>query len=346
MDSIKTTRPSEPPEGQQTEAHIIHTVAQPTAQGNAGGGIVAPSDHARLEALETVIARGLQTFVEVGKALAEIRDRHLYRATHRTFDDYCRQRWEMDRTYAHRTIAAAKVAANLLPIGNAPTVESQTRPLVQLPPDQQRKAWTIAVSMAKTEDRPVTAKDVQAAANQIRARIDSPVKPAATRASSSTPGNGSAIEWEEHLREEVYGRSKCEWPAIALAMRNTLARMEQQDIPVRAPTAAAGPASSRRSGRQAVLLGLVRGQPDTYAVAFPRDSDPGWMNLFLVYDKTLEWFGRPVSRKNVATIAGAVLKGRSVTWTEQAYDAAGRDWHMFHLGLANGITLPESEVGR
>ena len=92
----------------------------------------------RLTELETVIGRGLQTFVDVGIALLEIRDSRLYRNEYSTFEDYCRDRWAMDRTYAHRTIEAAKVASNLLPIGNIPVNEAQARPLTSLPPEQQQ----------------------------------------------------------------------------------------------------------------------------------------------------------------------------------------------------------------
>ena len=60
-------------------------------------------DLARLPELEAVIERGLATFIEVGKALMEIQDGRLYRETHATFEDYCRQRWEMSRVHAHRT---------------------------------------------------------------------------------------------------------------------------------------------------------------------------------------------------------------------------------------------------
>lgn len=73
---------------------------------------------ARFAACEAVIERGLKTFVEVGEALREVRDSRLYRQHFATFEDYCRERWDMDRTNAHRHIdAAMKVLAidNTLP---------------------------------------------------------------------------------------------------------------------------------------------------------------------------------------------------------------------------------------
>ncbi|MEI6451832.1 MAG: hypothetical protein WCP98_18055, partial [Actinomycetes bacterium] len=69
--------------------------------------------------LEGIIERGLDTFVDVGEALAEIRDRQMYRETHATFEAYCRERWGWSRSYAYRHIEAAQAVA-LLPIGNIP----------------------------------------------------------------------------------------------------------------------------------------------------------------------------------------------------------------------------------
>ncbi|HEX6762895.1 MAG TPA: hypothetical protein VF094_08855 [Gaiellaceae bacterium] len=58
----------------------------------AGVGVGLDSrESARLAELEHVVEQGLQTFVEVGLALAEIRDGRLYRATHSTFAEYCDQ---------------------------------------------------------------------------------------------------------------------------------------------------------------------------------------------------------------------------------------------------------------
>ena len=72
-----------------------------------------PEETRRLAELEDVVARGLETFIAVGDALREIRDRRLYRLTHPTFEKYCRDRWGMDRRHANRHIEAADVAGVL-----------------------------------------------------------------------------------------------------------------------------------------------------------------------------------------------------------------------------------------
>ncbi len=58
----------------------------------------------RLLECERVIERGLNTFVEVGAALLEIRDGRLYKNDYSTFEDYCRERWGFTRMRATQLI--------------------------------------------------------------------------------------------------------------------------------------------------------------------------------------------------------------------------------------------------
>lgn len=56
-----------------------------------------------------------RAFVEAGKALAELRNRKLYRSTHHSFEDYCQDRFGYTRYSAYYKIAAAcEVFDNLL----------------------------------------------------------------------------------------------------------------------------------------------------------------------------------------------------------------------------------------
>ena len=70
-----------------------------------------------LERCEVVIKQGLETFIEVGQALLTIREKRLYRLEFGTFEDYCRDRWGMQRQYANRMIAASEAISNLVPMG-------------------------------------------------------------------------------------------------------------------------------------------------------------------------------------------------------------------------------------
>lgn len=133
-------------------------------------------ESARLIELEKKIASGLQTFIDVGEALAEIRDSKLYRIESGTFEDYCRDKWNMSKAFAFRQIAAAKVAQNLSPIGDTiPKTESQARPLTKLPPEKQPEAWEKAVEKAGGEQP--TAKQVQDAVVEVLE--PEPIKPPA-----------------------------------------------------------------------------------------------------------------------------------------------------------------------
>lgn len=127
-------------------------------------------DTRRFVELETTIERGLAEFVEVGRALAEVRDSRLYRDDHATFDDYCRERWGMSRSYAQRTIAASEVAA-MLPNGNVPTNEAQARELAPLSGDEEAivGAWREAQADAEALGTNLSAKIVK---NAVRKRVD------------------------------------------------------------------------------------------------------------------------------------------------------------------------------
>lgn len=120
----------------------------------------------RLIELERKIELGLQTFVEVGEALLEIRDSRLYKIEHSTFEEYCREKWSMSDRQARHLISASSVTTNLSKTGTiVPKVESQARPLAKLPPEQQAPAWETAVE--KADGKQPTAKQVEEAVLEI-----------------------------------------------------------------------------------------------------------------------------------------------------------------------------------
>lgn len=101
--------------------------------------LAAPS--VALAALEARIEHGLATFVQVGEALLEIRDRRLYReAGFAEFDAYCRARWGWQRARSYRLMDGAKVVRVLSPIGDTPTNEAQARELVPVLRDEGPEA--------------------------------------------------------------------------------------------------------------------------------------------------------------------------------------------------------------
>ncbi|BDI20518.1 hypothetical protein ANSO36C_63200 (plasmid) [Nostoc cf. commune SO-36] len=98
-----------------------------------------------------------RAFLEAGQALMELRDRRLYRSTHRTFEEYCRERFGYSRDAAYLKISATAVYENLqkfLPTNGQqipmPTNERQLRFLAkaELEPAVQADVWQQAVEQA------------------------------------------------------------------------------------------------------------------------------------------------------------------------------------------------------
>ncbi|MCC5604140.1 hypothetical protein [Nostoc favosum] len=94
-----------------------------------------------------------RAFFEAGRALAELRDRRLYRSTHKTFEEYCKDRFGYSRRQPYFLMEAAVIFQNLEQKCDRndhilPTNEWQIRPLSKLDPDIQPEAWEQAVESA------------------------------------------------------------------------------------------------------------------------------------------------------------------------------------------------------
>lgn len=123
------------------------------------GEVVKPLstlEQKRLAQLEEVVVVNFRSFVQVGQALAEIRDRQLYRETSKTFELYVKDVFDVARGTAYRYIAAAEVVENVSnwrqKNGSSPLLlpvnEAQVRPLTRLRPEQQVSVWQAAVERA------------------------------------------------------------------------------------------------------------------------------------------------------------------------------------------------------
>jgi hypothetical protein len=93
-----------------------------------------------------------RAFFEAGKALTELRDRRLYRSTHKTFDEYCLDRFGYNRSRSYQLVDAAVVVDNLQKcpqiVDILPTAEGQVRPMTKLEPQEQQEVWLRAVEVA------------------------------------------------------------------------------------------------------------------------------------------------------------------------------------------------------
>ncbi len=138
--------------------------------------VLTVDERSELETLEKIIERGKQTFVEVGNALMEIREKRLYRETHSTFESYTQERWDFSSSRARQLIGAAQIVASLpesVTGVTPPITEFHTRPLAALAPDLRERVWREAVLSAP--DGNVTRDHVQAVVDQAlgkRGRFD------------------------------------------------------------------------------------------------------------------------------------------------------------------------------
>ncbi len=120
-----------------------------------------------LHQLEEIIQKEMGGFVRLGQALLEIRDKRLYRQSHKTFEAYCRDKWEFSSSYAKRLMRSSEVVRKLesVPIGTLlPTTESQARPLTTIDLEEVDDVWQECIERAPRDNdgNPViTAKHVQ-----------------------------------------------------------------------------------------------------------------------------------------------------------------------------------------
>jgi protein gp37/ribosomal protein L12E/L44/L45/RPP1/RPP2 len=71
------------------------------------------SERARFDELEAVIQDGLDAFIEVGNALAEVKEERLWREDYDSWNDYTQERWELAGSTAYQRIHAAQTNGRL-----------------------------------------------------------------------------------------------------------------------------------------------------------------------------------------------------------------------------------------
>lgn len=123
-----------------------------------------------LRADEAIIEAGLATFVEVGQALARIRDGRRYRLEgYATFEAYCRERWNLSRPRAYELMEAAQVAERMSGIPDIPAIanQGQAREVAAIiKSDGPERAAEILTEVADTGK--VTAKAIREAARPTK----------------------------------------------------------------------------------------------------------------------------------------------------------------------------------
>jgi hypothetical protein len=85
---------------------------------------LTPAESESLGRLEAVVQDGFGAYVQVANALAEIRDEHLYRDSHRSFETYLRERWGVNVPSADQTIYAGAPAASKVALEPRPSLRN------------------------------------------------------------------------------------------------------------------------------------------------------------------------------------------------------------------------------
>jgi hypothetical protein len=129
-----------------------------------------------LFAHEETIERGARAWLDMGLSLTEIRDRMLYREFG-TFEQYCWDKFHLDRSTAYRLIDAVRRFHALSPIAEKLrlqfTAESQFRPLAQCEESQLPAVLKLAAKRVEPNaegNRIPTAKVLAAAVQEVKAR--------------------------------------------------------------------------------------------------------------------------------------------------------------------------------
>jgi hypothetical protein len=163
-------------------------------------------EKSRKAELESVIEGGLEEFLRVGAALAELRNKRLYRTEFSTFELYCRNKFGLARSRADQLIRSADVAQSLIESGCAlPTnvTEAVIRPLASLPDDDDLRnvCWQLAESFAPA--RGPTVRLVARLCSVIRDYLENPFdcledKPGHKSSSTVREGNHRAPRAAAH----------------------------------------------------------------------------------------------------------------------------------------------------
>ena len=134
--------------------------------------ILTADESDALAVCEQRIAAGIESFRTVGLALQHVRDGRLYRATHDSFESYCRAKWGMGKSYAYQIMASACVAVEVSATADIKT-ERAARELSKVEPEHRED-----VVRKAAEAGPVTAKAIKQAAAEVAPEEPQEAQPA------------------------------------------------------------------------------------------------------------------------------------------------------------------------
>ena len=187
---------------------------------------LAVSRKQRLRALENEIRKGMEEFYYTGMRLKEIRDDELYKEDgFRTWEDYCRKRWELSVERVRQLMRASEYRA-VLPNPNQGLdswSEKSVRELTRIP--DKRQAARVAAKVVKaveksqkTASKNPTVKPIKLTSMTVRKFVDEDL--GVNRAEKAAQTRRDREQSKPHLRD--YLRSKI---GVIEAIRENLAEV-------------------------------------------------------------------------------------------------------------------------
>ncbi len=111
-------------------------------------------------------------FLSVGNNLIEIKELGVYMDTHKSFEEFVRDTFNIEKSQTYRLMEAAQVSKKLLDEKvEVPVNESQLREVAKAPPEKQAEVVKKAVEKAAEENRKPVAKDFAEAVKQVTGEL-------------------------------------------------------------------------------------------------------------------------------------------------------------------------------
>lgn len=132
--------------------------------------VVAIEKRKRHDAACKEVIENLPTVALVGARLLEIQELEVWRETHKTFELFVKDKFNLERRRAYQLIEAATTRANLCTNGTQtliPSNERQLREVGKAPPELQAEVVRIAVERAAEENRAPTASDYKKVVGEL-----------------------------------------------------------------------------------------------------------------------------------------------------------------------------------
>lgn len=128
---------------------------------------LTPEEQEQLQKHEATITNAWKSNVEAAHALKEIRDKRLYRESHKTFEGYVADRFNKCRDWAYRQIRWAETADLFEDEDESLSLsEAQCRPLDRLK-SKPKKRNAVKNARKIAGEQPLSAKHVEQAVNEL-----------------------------------------------------------------------------------------------------------------------------------------------------------------------------------